>query len=253
MPPEQASGKTDDVGPLADVYSLGAILYCLLTGRPPFQAASPMDTLLQVLDQEPVPLRRLNAKIPQDLESVVLKCLQKSPSHRYESSALLRDELQRFLDGEPTLAKPVGSIRYAWNWYWHNLTKVAGSLTIACCGIYAICIAVGLAQLFEITSEGPGPGTSGPIENISLSLMLMVPVAILALVVVLIGAKCGLLTLRGHKLGIVGSICVLGFITLSIVSDFSKIPKASRPNFAARRHFCPATHIRSRSGMPSVC
>lgn len=119
MPPEQASGKTD-VGPLADIYSIGAILYCLLTGRPPFQAANPMDTLLQVLDKEPLPPRQLNPSIPLDLQTICLKCLSKEATGRYRSSSDISDELQRFLNGEPIQARPVGKIETAWRWCRRN-------------------------------------------------------------------------------------------------------------------------------------
>ncbi len=130
MPPEQASGKTD-VGPLADVYSLGAILYCLLTGRPPFQAASPMDTLLQVLDKEPLPPRQLNPSIPLDLQTICLKCLSKEASDRYRSSSDTSDELQRFLNGEPIQAHPVGKIETAWRWCKRNPSLAAASAASA--------------------------------------------------------------------------------------------------------------------------
>lgn len=119
MPPEQASGQAD-VGPLADVYSLGAILYCLLTGRPPFQAASPMDTLLQVLDKEPVSPRILNETIPKDLETICQKCLQKEVRARYSSGTELQDELKRFLHGEPIHARPVGRLERGWRWCQRN-------------------------------------------------------------------------------------------------------------------------------------
>lgn len=133
MPPEQVSGKNELVGPLADVYSLGATLYCLLTGRPPFQAATALDTMLQVLERSPVPPRQLNPAIPRDLETICLKCLEKVPAQRYSSASELALELDRYLKGEPILARPVSR----WERYrrWCRRNPLVASLSATALGL----------------------------------------------------------------------------------------------------------------------
>lgn len=105
MSPEQASGQTDSIGVGSDIYSLGAVLFAMLTGRPPFQAASPLDTILMVLEQDPPSIRMLNRAVDADLEMIVLKCLQKPPDLRYESASVLANDLRAWLNSEPITAR----------------------------------------------------------------------------------------------------------------------------------------------------
>jgi serine/threonine protein kinase/WD40 repeat protein len=140
MPPEQAAGKLSELGPHSDIYSLGAVLYECVTGRPPFVAADIMEVFRQVMQEEPLPPRRLSPKLPRDLETICLKCLAKDKQRRYHSAAALADDLERFLRNEPIAARPVGAIERAAKWSrrhpaWAAMYGVLAGAVVAVLGI----------------------------------------------------------------------------------------------------------------------
>jgi serine/threonine-protein kinase len=134
MAPEQAAPGSAPVGTPADVYALGAILYATLTGRPPFQAKTPWDVLMQVASADPTPPRQLQPKAPRDLETICLKCLRKEPGRRYGSAEVLADDLRRFLTNRPIQARRVGAVERAVKWVRRNAVASA-LLAVAVLGI----------------------------------------------------------------------------------------------------------------------
>jgi hypothetical protein len=164
MAPEQASDTAVPVGPATDVYGLGAILYEILTGRPPFRAESPLGTLRQVVSEEPVSPSRLNPRVPRDLETVCLKCLQKEPQRRYTSAAALAEDLRRYLLGQVVEARPVGPVERAGKWIRRN--KWVASLSAA--AVFALVAGTAVSLLFAFEArrqEGLATDRAGDLER----------------------------------------------------------------------------------------
>ena len=142
MAPEQAQGRRDAIGPATDVYALGAVLYELLTGRPPFRAETAAETVSQLINQDPAAPSQLNAKVPRDLETVCLKCLHKEPERRYATAAELAGDLRRFGEGRPILARRLGTSARLWRW---SRRKPAEAALLAVVGL-ALCGAFWLVR-----------------------------------------------------------------------------------------------------------
>jgi WD40 repeat protein len=153
MSPCQARGDKTAVGPGTDVYALGAILYELLTGRPPFRAETPSATLQQVMTEEPVPPARLNPRVPRDLATICLKCLEKEPQRRYASAADLAADLGRFLRDEPIWARPVGPAGRLWRWARRHPGTAAMTGALAATAVVAVSLIVWQWRAAEVARE----------------------------------------------------------------------------------------------------
>src|SRR6266481_1898778 len=169
--PEQAAGESKKLTPAADVYSLGAILYELLAGRPPFVANTPLETLRLAADTPPPAPRNFEATIPRDLELICLKCLAKEASARYRSAAALAEDLERWLDDRTILARPATAVEHAWRWTKRNpiVAALSGTLLIV---LLSFLIAVFTYQRRELASAANiGPPAKSiavlPFENLS--------------------------------------------------------------------------------------
>lgn len=156
MAPEQASGLGIQITVAVDVYGLGAILYELLTGQPPFKAPTPIETLRKVCNDEPMPPRKLNATLDADLETICLKCLRKDPAARYASAEALAADLDRWLEGRPILARPIGGLEQAWRWCRHQ-PALAGTLAVSLLLLVALAIGA-IVAAWRIDSANQATG-----------------------------------------------------------------------------------------------
>ena len=153
MAPEQVAARPGTIGPAADLHALGALLYHLLTGRPPFQGATSAETLDQVRNQDPVPPRRLSGRIPRDLETICLTCLEKAPSRRYRSAEALAGDLRLWLEGRPIRARRVSPTGHAWRWCRRHPAVAGLLLTLA------LTLATGVVGLFVLLKQAEAERT----------------------------------------------------------------------------------------------
>ena len=156
MAPEQATGRGRQAGPAADIHALGAILYELLTGLPPFRASTTLETLERVRSTEAVPPGRLQPKLPRDVETICLKCLEKDPRKRFATAEDLADELGRFLEGRPIRSRPVGPATRSLRWCRRNKAVAAagGLAALALLAVLVVSVTFGIYSGASAESVG---------------------------------------------------------------------------------------------------
>jgi WD40 repeat protein/serine/threonine protein kinase len=153
MAPEQAAGRLREIGVTTDVYALGAILYELLTGRPPFQGETPLSTLQQVIEDDPVAPSKLQRKLSRDLETICLKCLEKDPRQRFPVALALAEDLRRYLSGEPIQARPVGNLERLWRWCKRKPALAAAGVLAGVALVAIASLGVGYAFALRLQRE----------------------------------------------------------------------------------------------------
>ena len=162
MPPEQASGESPRVDHRADIYSLGAVLYELLTGQPPFTGDTMMNTLMRVLNDEPVAPKKLNARIHRDIQTIVLKAMEKSPERRYPTMRALADDIRRFIAGESISARPASLLRRTWRCFTKHRSAVFALVAVAAIALAAYVTGLQMSlhndRLSDLMAETGKPG-----------------------------------------------------------------------------------------------